>query len=319
MKEAFIVCDDNLIKTKVSLYRPVTKQGDPRIWIYQLKKYADPDDTIALILNDENLYVINLNKVDLSIYSSLLEDIYRQNNSIAEELLSKLRAIAQKGAIIPTRKFVGDTAIGMAIEEALGIEPNSSKKPDYLGIELKTMRKFSKTRSTIFAQVAEWDLSVIKSSAEMLDKYGYLRGGDYRLYCTVRAEIENSQGLFFDVDLENDFLSENHKVDGSVLLWTGELLRKRLLEKHKETFWIEADAFFNDDGVECFILKRIVHTKNPLLSQLLPLLQNGIVTMDHLIKRSGKTNRVSEKGPLFKISPVNLNLLFPEPVIYEIP
>jgi len=39
--------------------------------------------------------------------------------------------------------------------------------------------------------------------------------------------------------------------------------------------------------------------------------------MDHLIKRNAK-GRVSEKGPSFKISPQNLDLLFPSPVEYDL-
>ncbi len=318
VNDAFIVVNDVLIKTQVSLYRPVTKQGDPRIWVYLLKKYVNPNQTIALILKDGQLYVINLSQTDLSIYSGFLQELYKQNNSVAEELLLKLQALAKNGAIIPSRVFDGDTAIGMAIEEALGITPNSSKQPDYQGIELKTTRQFSKTRSTIFAQVAEWNKSVVKSSSEMLDKYGYARDEDYKLYCTIRSDIANPQGLSFEVDIEKDMLFEKHTTDGEILVWSGKLLRQRLLEKHKETFWIEAESFINGSGIECFVLKQVIHTKNPLLSQLLPLIKDRIITMDHLIKRNGKTNRVSEKGPLFKIDPKHLGLLFPEPVSYKI-
>lgn len=68
-----------------------------------------------------------------------------------------------------------------------------------------------------------------------------------------------------------------------------------------------------------FILWLIVtHTKSPVVSQLMPLIQSGVITMDHLIKKSGKTNRVSEKGPLFKINKRELDLLFPEPVTYSL-
>lgn len=40
------------------------------------------------------------------------------------------------------------------------------------------------------------------------------------------------------------------------------------------------------------------------------LLEQGEITMDHLIKRNAK-GRVSEKGPLFKIKAASLDLLFP--------
>ncbi|WP_201502091.1 MvaI/BcnI family restriction endonuclease [Psychrobacter cibarius] len=52
--------------------------------------------------------------------------------------------------------------------------------------------------------------------------------------------------------------------------------------------------------------------------QLLPLIDQGIITLDHLIKRKNGTNRTSEKGPFFKIKPENLNMLFPEPVFYSL-
>jgi hypothetical protein len=40
--------------------------------------------------------------------------------------------------------------------------------------------------------------------------------------------------------------------------------------------------------------------------------------MEHLIKKSSNTNRVSEKGPLFKINKRDLELLFPTPIKYKL-
>lgn len=88
-----------------------------------------------------------------------------------------------------------------------------------------------------------------------------------------------------------------------------------MVEKHKETFWIKADSVMIDD-VEHFVLKSIIHTKNPLQNQLVQLISEGVVTMDHLIKRVGTTGSAQEKGPLFKIKPSALGLLFPEPKEY---
>src|SRR5680860_312727 len=40
------------IKSKASLYRPVTKSGDPRIWFYSLTKIAEANDIIAITYFD---------------------------------------------------------------------------------------------------------------------------------------------------------------------------------------------------------------------------------------------------------------------------
>jgi len=89
-----------------------------------------------------------------------------------------------------------------------------------------------------------------------------------------------------------------------------------LLEKHNETFWIAADSIIKD-GVEHFQFKKVEHTKKPIVPQFDILLEQGIITLDHLIKRqpNGKT---SEKDPLFKIKPNALDLLFPPSKIYNL-
>ena len=44
-----------------------------------------------------------------------------------------------------------DTAIGRTLETLLGIDINSSKKPDYKGIELKSYRDKKGNRKNLFA------------------------------------------------------------------------------------------------------------------------------------------------------------------------
>jgi hypothetical protein len=38
--ECFFIAENDLIQSKVSLYRPRTKAGDPRIWFSSLPKYS---------------------------------------------------------------------------------------------------------------------------------------------------------------------------------------------------------------------------------------------------------------------------------------
>ncbi|MEQ1106294.1 MvaI/BcnI family restriction endonuclease [Acinetobacter ursingii] len=317
-KPAKLITSKGILDTQVSLYRPKTKLGDPRIWVYKLNKHAEPNDTLALVLVNDLLYVFNISKVNLENYENLLATFVAQKESVALELLEKLRLLAKKGPLKAVK--IGDTAVGMTIEQALGIEANSFKTPDYKGIELKSARekaKAQKNRSTIFAQVADWKISPLKNSGEIVDKYGYMRNTDLKLYCTINTKIPNSQGLQFEYRANEDLLVEKHITDGDVAYWQGAILRARLLEKHKETFWIQAESIFID-GHEHFILKSVIHTKNPLIGQFMQLLDEGVITMDHLIKRKNKIGAAAEKGPLFKIKPKHLMLLFPEQKEYQL-
>ncbi|WP_253821257.1 MvaI/BcnI family restriction endonuclease [Vibrio rotiferianus] len=321
VKEAILVSEFSQVKSKVSLYRPMTKQGDPRMWFRGLTKFANAGDQIAIVIDEQRALLFNLSDVCLeeqlkresSEIGKVLTLQVKESNEVVTELLDKLRALAAS-QFSALRK--GDTAIGYTLETMLGIEANSSKKPDYKGIELKSGRG-STNRTTLFAQVADWSLSPCKKSAEILNKYGYQREEDFKLYCTVSTQKENSQGLSFIYNQSKDQLEEWSNKSELVAVWPGDLLRNRLKEKHAETFWVEAKSEMVE-GVEQFQLLSVTHTKAPIVSQLLPLIEAGVITMDHLIKRSGKTGRVSEKGPLFKMDKKNLSLLFPEPSKYDL-
>jgi hypothetical protein len=179
-----------------------------------------------------------------------------------------------------------DTAIGRTLETLLGIDINSSKKPDYKGIELKSYRDKRGNRKNLFAQVPDWNLSKFKSSAEILNTFGYIRGDDFKLYCTVSTLVRNSQGLKLKMNAEISQLIENSDKAsvGDFVVWGLETLHKRLLEKHNETFWIAADSVIIG-GKEHFQYKKVEHTKKPIVSQFDILLEQGIITLDHLIKK----------------------------------
>ena len=103
---------------------------------------------------------------------------------------------------------------------------------------------------------------------------------------------------------------------GDFICWPLETLHNRLLEKHNETFWISADATF-EDGNEYFHFKKVEHTRKPIVAQFDILLEQGAITVDHLIKRNS-SGKVVEKGPLFKIGSKSLNLLFPPSQLYNL-
>lgn len=322
--EGLIYKENSVSKSNASLYRPNTKNGDPRIWFSGLTKHANPNDILALICFDGEIHVLNLTQLPvkkligsalINPLKELVQAINGVENAISNELLLMLRKIAKK----PIPSMVNaDTSVGRTLETALGIDINSSKKPDYKGIELKSYRDSKGNRKNLFAQVPEWKLSKFKSSAEILDAFGYWREDDFKLYCTVSAITRNSQGLTLKVDSDINQLIENaeKKGVGDFVVWTLDKLHERLLEKHKETFWVAADTV-HIDGKEHFQYKQVEHTKKPIVSQFDILLEQGVITLDHLIKRNSK-GKVVEKGPLFKIKPNSLDLLFPPSNIYNL-
>lgn len=323
--DALIYESDKVFKSKTSLYRPKTKKGDPRIWFSGLTKHSNPNDILAIIGFEDKLHVLNLTQLPIeqlldsrliNPVRELIEEINYIENLVSKELLNMLVNLAKGGPILSMLN--ADTSVGRTLETALGIDINSSKLPDYKGIELKSFRANKGNRKNLFAQVPDWKLSNFKSSAEILDTFGYWREKDFKLYCTVSAITTNSQGLSLKVDSEINQLIENSndKSVGDFVVWTLEKLHNRLLEKHKETFWIAADTIY-DDGKEYFQYKEVEHTRKPIVSQFDILLEQGVITLDHLIKRNSK-GRVTEKGPLFKLKPNSLDLLFPPSIKYDL-
>lgn len=331
--DAYLLRETGLVETKVSLYKPEAKpnkEGDPRIWFYGLPAYAQADDMLALTEHEGRIAVINLTRVDVAHVLDfqkhgplwdILKDISSEATSVADELLEKLRRIAQSGLVPSVMDARADTAIGRTLETALGIAINSAKEPDYKGIELKSYRRrrgSRENRKTLFAQVPNWKISKFKSSREILDNFGYWRDVDFKLYCTVSARTSNSQGLSFAIDERAGTLNEvsNQREIGAFASWHLKDLRETLSKKHNETFWVSADVQ-EMGGHDHFRFRDVIHTRKPIVSQFDILVEQGEITMDHLIKRNAK-GRVTEKGPLFKINSPSLELLFPPSKTYAL-
>ena len=315
----------SVTNSRVSLYRPKTKKGDPRIWLYGLTKFARPNDIFILVSFEDKIHSFNLTQLPiekilesniLTPLKELITEIETSESIVANELLLKLKRLVQNGPIVSMLN--ADTSVGRTLETALGIKINSSKQPDYKGIELKSFRSKRGNRKNLFAQVPDWKLSKFKSSSQILDEFGKRKEDDFKLYCTVSAISKNPQGLSLKVDNDIKQLIENSDKSniGDFVVWQLDKLHARLLEKHRETFWVEAESI-NIGGKEHFLYKTVKHTKKPIISQFDLLIEQGIITLDHLIKRNSK-GRVVEKGPLFKIRPKGIDLLFPPSNLYNL-
>ncbi len=246
----------------------------------------------------------------------LVNEINNISNEISDELLLKLRKIASNG-IVPAL-LQADTSIGRTLEHLLGIQMNSSRNPDYKGIELKSARENKGTRKGLFAQIPNWGLSKFKNRNQLLDEFGYWENGIFRLYNTIRATGRNAQGLILRTDYELNYLFENSEKAniGDFLTWKLEDLKSTLITKHKETFWIEAESKMISQN-EHFLYKKVVHTKNPLANQFGLLVDIGAITVDYNMKRLAN-GKVEDKGCNFKLKPSAMNLLFPPSQTYSL-
>ena len=329
VRDAFFVEPSRLAPTQVSLYRPNTKNGDPRIWLGRAtREQVTARNLLALLVLENRLYALNMS--DPAVRRSLDEEgspahrlasaMSKSQRAVAEELLGKIREIARLGFVKTMR--TGATGIGMTLESLLGIKANANQSPDYKGIEIKAKRG-GKTgnRTTLFSQVPDWTTSPVASAMGLLLLRGYQRNGRLQLYHELDARRPNSMGLMLEVDEEQDWLKQVH-VDKLTqnnthdATWPIQGLRNRLLEKHRETFWVHARC--RGKGLdEEFCYHAIDHTRSPKVRNFEALIEAGVITLDYTLSKISET-RVRDHGYLFKIHASNLGALFPPPVRYAL-
>ena len=338
-KKTYILTAGKVIESTTSMYRPITKEGDPRLWIYRLKETTEADDIHAIIAkNPDELFVINLTKTDIPCLCETdidnpIKDLVRGLSDyadiISEELLFRL--LEFKGLWLDT-DLRADTAIGRQVEALLGIHMNASREPDYKGIELKSFRSQRPSiRKNLFCKVPDWDISFLKSGAEIVDTYGYLSGGVRSYRNTLQCAAPNTQNLRLNMNYPDNLLeieedrrlnADTFKKVADVAVWRLQTLHQCLLTKHHETFWIEVDTRQGESGQEQFRFNKIEHTRNPNVSQFDILLEQSMITVDLLLGRpkvDPLTGNPKKGGDAvsFKIKKSAAGLLFPQSRLYS--
>lgn len=333
--QAFFVGPHNSTETTASLYRPVTKKGDPRIWFSGLKRYCSPKNLLALVVFESSIYVINLSNAMISasllkqgyVYDVVKQSVYEQEY-VARELLQKLVAIHNLGFLPSITE--GDPGVGDTLEHALGINRNNSILPDYKGIELKCTRitrggkSRSNARVNLFANVPDEGLTY----GEIVKLYGKWVFNEKKqedrlsIVNTTFVSHPNSHGLILYVNNNEEMLELCHTLDSvtrrRLSIWYLDTLKKRLLEKHHETFWVQAQSV-TQNGMEYFRYDKVIHTKNPNDSLIFPLIEADKIQVDfagYYIKQ--KDMKWRDHGMLFKMWPSDLPLLFGPPREYDL-
>ena len=329
---AYYVDAEKLYKATCSLYRPETKNGDPRIWFSGIKSKTKSNNLLALLAADNEIYVINLSNTAIAeslrkkgfVYQTALKSVQKKVD-VAQELKEKIQALHDRGYIEAITQ--GDTAVGDTLEHELGIQRNNKKGPDYKGIELKAKRCLRKQSGllTLFDKVPDEG----KSYSELVKEFGRQTHDNkkneerFAVINTISTSKPNSYGFILEVEEDKDLLHLCHVDKNSqkryLSYWYGVNLRKALAEKHHETFIVEASVKKGSDGKESFQYNRIEHTKDPNVSLFLPLVQAGIIFADmrgyFIIDKKWKWR---DHGFGHRIAYKKKNMLFGTPIVYDL-
>lgn len=65
VSRAVILTDTTKKETRVSFYRPNTKKGDPRMWIYGLGSFSKASDIHVLFKYEDALCSVNITRIDI--------------------------------------------------------------------------------------------------------------------------------------------------------------------------------------------------------------------------------------------------------------
>ena len=140
-----------------------------------------------------------------------------------------------------------------------------------------------------------------------------------QLYETFRVSRPNAYGLILLADDQSDTLQIHTyppRPENFVSGWHMNTLREALSTKHRETFWVQAEAIVRD-GREYFRYDAVQHTRGANVSLLPLLFQEDKITVD-LAGHFRPDGSFRDHGVLFKMWPADLHLLVGDPAIYEL-
>jgi len=296
----------------ISFYRPKTKDGDPRFWISRLHNNLNAFDMILLTIWGNKLYAIPLIG-DIYTFENALKQVFFINqNYLPREVLELQEYIKNiyRNGWIETRK-AGDTGVGYTFESLIGIEANSSKEPDYKGIEIKCSRGRSSTLQTLFSKTPNYaDLQNKRRDLVINNGYWDSVRSRYALYITIKASAINSKGwqLFVDANNEKIHVTQHGKM---VIYYDYQILKDSLAQKHKKTIFIKAQSSKRGVGIpEQFLYDTAYYCEESSFTNFIRLLEEGKISLDFAIHHDPETRKTRDHGFLWRINKEYISSLF---------
>ncbi len=215
----------------------------------------------------------------------------------------------------------GKGSVGLTLERLLGKEKDTLELPDYLGIELKTHKKYRQFYTTLFN--ATPDVKDIFETKRIQDKYGYpdkiLRNCKV-FHGSINAIEKTRIGLWYEFQLEVNYAEKkvylciyfNNKLIDKETFWTFDLLREKLERKLSILAFIEAEEKIIE-GKTYFRYRtlQIYHLRSFLA--FLKAMENGYIIVNFTIgvfRTGDRKGQIHDHGVAFRIQKRNLSKLF---------
>lgn len=214
-----------------------------------------------------------------------------------EILFKKLRALGQIEV-----SGSGSGRYGLALERALGIDANSSKDADFMGIELKT--KHGSTLQTLFSRIPSRYCDSGNKNSFFDSHSTYDAKRDRRSLYTSFCNVPDSFGFSLGV--------LGHKIivfckGVPVMEYDAETIEEALLSKHSQTAFIEVVPS-KISGQESITIKAVRYCKWPSILRFLNLVDAGQVFLDFTLSEKG--GKVKDHGFLWRIRSESIEQLY---------
>lgn len=267
-----------------TFYRPLSKKGDPRVWVERLAAEADGGSLLLFAFSDDRVFVVVLDSPIERIADAVAEVIpqrFEERGELERSvgfLMERLAGI--EGQWVRTMR-AGPTGVGFTLESLLDIAANASPLADLGDVELKAYRRGARSGPgkliSLFAKTPEWVRGIDRNT--IVHEYGYVDSetGRKQLYCTITSK-PNTLGwrLVIEPDLERVALLVNSE---RVATYSLRVLEKRLLEKHPATLFIQVSTRGAGPEEE-FKYEDVVLCRQPSLANFMDLIADDAVGLD---------------------------------------
>ena len=240
-----------------------------------------------------------------------------KNQQIIEEFIEKFIKIKNRGWVKSHRQH--NTGIGKTFEDLMGIKENNTQSSDFKDcIEIKTQRKKSASRVTLFTKSP----NPKGVNTKIKDMYGQINEKGFKeIHTTINAldfnTFKEKYGFKVDIDSSNEKINIlvkelNTGAVNKIAYYDFSILKSKLINKHKNTAYIEANHKTENES-EYFKFEKLILYYNVSFEKFLEMIGDGTIVYDIRIgtygtgKNKGKTH---DHGSGFRCMSNKLDDLF---------